>query len=98
MNINLQTCIFNRLWFLRPIRDIDVIKQRQDAVAFFVNPRNIEVFSTLTDCMKNIKNIVVRVCVYEQPRKSNPRFSVFGMHEFIIKVIILHKKERDFFL
>lgn len=47
-----------RLWFLRPIRDIDVIKQRQDAVAFFVNPRNIEVFSTLTDCMKNIKNIV----------------------------------------
>lgn len=47
-----------RLWFLRPIRDIDVIKQRQDAVAFFVNPRNIEVFSTLTDCMKNIKNIM----------------------------------------
>lgn len=47
-----------RLWFLCPIRDIDVIKQRQDAVAFFVNPRNIEVFSTLTDCMKNIKNIV----------------------------------------
>lgn len=47
-----------RLWFLRPIRDLDVIKQRQDAVAFFVNPRNIEVFTTLTDCMKNIKNIV----------------------------------------
>uniref|UniRef100_K1S1Q1 MutS-like protein 5 n=1 Tax=Magallana gigas TaxID=29159 RepID=K1S1Q1_MAGGI len=48
----------DELWFLRPIRDIDVIKQRQDAIAFFVNPRNIEVFSTLTDCMKNIKNIV----------------------------------------
>ncbi|XP_048763209.2 mutS protein homolog 5-like [Ostrea edulis] len=46
-----------RLWFLRPIRDLDVLKQRQDAVAFFVNPRNIEVFTTLTDCMKNVKNI-----------------------------------------
>ncbi|XP_078316540.1 mutS protein homolog 5-like isoform X2 [Crassostrea virginica] len=47
-----------RLWFLRPIRDLDVIRQRQDAVEFFVNPRNMEVVSTLTDCMKNIRNIM----------------------------------------
>ncbi|KAL5016536.1 hypothetical protein ScPMuIL_006125 [Solemya velum] len=46
-----------RLWFLRPYRDCNLLKRRQDAIGFFVNPRNIEVLSTLQDCLKNIKNI-----------------------------------------
>ncbi|KAK3089281.1 hypothetical protein FSP39_002315 [Pinctada imbricata] len=46
-----------RLWFLRPLRDLDILRQRQEAIAFFVEPRNIEAVSTLTNCLKNIKNI-----------------------------------------
>ncbi|XP_077981938.1 mutS protein homolog 5-like [Glandiceps talaboti] len=46
-----------RLWFMRPIQDIDVLKERQAAVAFFVSPRNIEVLTSLQDALRNIKNV-----------------------------------------
>ncbi|KAL3869764.1 hypothetical protein ACJMK2_042401 [Sinanodonta woodiana] len=46
-----------RLWFLRPSRDQTVLKQRFDAISFFVNPINIEVVSSLQDNLKNIKNV-----------------------------------------
>ena len=49
----------HRLWFLRPLRDMAALKQRQDAVAFFTASRNDELASTLHDCIKHIKNIPV---------------------------------------
>ncbi|KAJ8305871.1 hypothetical protein KUTeg_016416, partial [Tegillarca granosa] len=48
-----------RLWFLRPSRNADVLNSRHEALSFFVNPRNIEVTSSLIDCLKHIKNIAV---------------------------------------
>ncbi|XP_013398574.1 mutS protein homolog 5 [Lingula anatina] len=45
-----------RLWFLRPLKDINTLRQRQDAVAFFFNPRNIEINNSLQDCLKHINN------------------------------------------
>ncbi|XP_071511736.1 mutS protein homolog 5-like, partial [Diadema antillarum] len=46
-----------RLWFLRPSRNISLLRERQEAVAFFLNPRNAEVTASLQDCLRNIKNV-----------------------------------------
>ncbi|XP_060085682.1 mutS protein homolog 5-like [Ylistrum balloti] len=46
-----------RLWCMQPLRDLCVLTQRQNAITFFVSPRNIEVLTTLTDCLKHIKNV-----------------------------------------
>ncbi|VDI65653.1 DNA mismatch repair protein MSH5 [Mytilus galloprovincialis] len=46
-----------RVWFLRPLRDQSVLKQRHDAVSFFITPRNIEIVSALSDNLNNVKDI-----------------------------------------
>ncbi|XP_077862967.1 mutS protein homolog 5-like [Saccoglossus kowalevskii] len=46
-----------RLWFLRPLQDVQILKERQDAVAFFLSPRNIEVVTSLQDCLRHIKHV-----------------------------------------
>jgi len=46
-----------RMWFLRPSRDISLLKQRQKAVSYFMGLRNAEVVASLQDCLKHIKNI-----------------------------------------
>lgn len=48
-----------RLWFLRPLKDVIALRQRQDAIAFLASPRNEEVAATLHDCIKHIRNIPV---------------------------------------
>ena len=53
-----------RVWFQRPTRDLEVLKQRQDAIAFFCCARNFEVTSTLMECQKNIKSISVCIQFY----------------------------------
>ncbi|XP_071954087.1 mutS protein homolog 5-like isoform X2 [Antedon mediterranea] len=46
-----------RVWFRRPSRDINLLRQRQEAIAFFMSPRNVEVLSSLQGCLKHIKNV-----------------------------------------
>ncbi|XP_070564390.1 mutS protein homolog 5-like isoform X2 [Ptychodera flava] len=46
-----------RMWFLRPSLDLDLLKERQDAIKFFVSPRNIEICTSLQDALRNIKNV-----------------------------------------
>ncbi|XP_067679638.1 mutS protein homolog 5-like [Haliotis asinina] len=46
-----------RLWFLRPLRNVEILKQRHAAIEFFMHARNIEVLTTLSDCLKHIKNV-----------------------------------------
>lgn len=48
-----------RMWFLRPLRDMGILKQRQEAIAYLGSPRNEELTSTLHDCLKHIKNLPV---------------------------------------
>jgi DNA mismatch repair ATPase MutS len=48
-----------KLWFMRPIRNPVSLKERLDTVEFFANSRNIEMISSLQDCLKHIKNIPV---------------------------------------
>nr|XP_006811330.1 PREDICTED: mutS protein homolog 5-like [Saccoglossus kowalevskii] len=49
--------LFGELWFLRPLQDVQILKERQDAVAFFLSPRNIEVVTSLQDCLRHIKHV-----------------------------------------
>ena len=57
--LNFNNYVYNRVWFLRPLRDQSVLKQRHDAVSFFITPRNIEIVSALSDNLKNVKDIQV---------------------------------------
>ena len=45
-------------WFMRPSMDMEMLQQRQAAVAFFVEPANIESVSALKDALRNTKNIM----------------------------------------
>ena len=51
--------IIFRLWFLRPLKDISVLRQRLDAIEFLSSVKHNNIVSSLTDCLKNIKNIPV---------------------------------------
>ncbi|XP_074643458.1 mutS protein homolog 5-like [Tubulanus polymorphus] len=46
-----------RLWFMRPLKNSQILKQRHSAITFFLNPRNAEVIASMQSCLKNIKNI-----------------------------------------
>lgn len=48
-----------RVWFRRPTTKIQVLKDRQKAVAFFQSPKNIESTVSIQDCLKHIKCISV---------------------------------------
>ena len=56
-----------RLWFTRPLRDLTVLQQRLDAISLLTSPRHVDVTSSLSDCLKHIKNIpvsCVHVCTF----------------------------------
>lgn len=58
-----------RLWFLRPLQDVSVLQQRLEAVSYFISPRNVELVTSLQDCLKNVKNVTVSslelfICTY----------------------------------
>jgi DNA mismatch repair protein MSH5 len=46
-----------RLWFFRPLKNMEALKERQSAVAFFTQQNNDELMKTLGDCLKSIKNL-----------------------------------------
>ena len=50
------------MWFLRPLRDISTLCQRLDAIEYLSSIKNNETVASLTDCLKNIKNIPVCQC------------------------------------
>jgi DNA mismatch repair ATPase MutS len=61
--------LYLRLWFLRPLKDIDVLTKRQSAIEYLHNPSHSDVTSSLSEYLKNIKNVPVSdislyVCVW----------------------------------
>ncbi|KAM6909664.1 mutS protein homolog 5 [Xenentodon cancila] len=46
-----------RQWFLRPTRDLVVLRRRQEVIRFFTSPQNSDVLSTLRASLRNIRNI-----------------------------------------
>ncbi|XP_070196128.1 mutS protein homolog 5-like isoform X2 [Littorina saxatilis] len=46
-----------RLWFVRPLKNLSMLKQRLDAISFLTQPRNIEVLSSLQSNLKHVKNV-----------------------------------------
>ncbi|XP_011405401.2 PREDICTED: mutS protein homolog 5 [Amphimedon queenslandica] len=46
-----------KLWFLRPLKDIGTLSKRLDAIEYLSLIKNNETVASLTDCLKNIKNI-----------------------------------------
>ncbi|CAG5115808.1 unnamed protein product, partial [Candidula unifasciata] len=46
-----------RQWFLRPLRNASVLRQRYNAVSFFLKPSNMETMSCIQGCLKHIKYI-----------------------------------------
>ena len=64
------------MWFLRPSRDISLLKQRQKAVSYFMNFRNSEFVASLQDCLKHIKNVSVsmgKIAVRNELESSVPK-------------------------
>ena len=58
-----------RLWFTRPLRDLAVLTQRQDAVSLLCSPAHSDTAASLCDCLKQVKNIPVsRLAVRVQQR------------------------------
>ena len=49
----------SRLWFVRPLKDLQVLEQRLDAIAYLTEPRHAEVLTSLQSCLKHIKNVAV---------------------------------------
>lgn len=48
-----------RQWFLHPLVNIDEIRERQDAVEFFLQTRNLEAVMTFQGSLKHIRSIGV---------------------------------------
>ena len=44
---------------MQPLKNIDILNERLNAVDYFTNPRHIEVVSSLQSCLKNVRNIPV---------------------------------------
>lgn len=64
------------MWFLRPSRDISLLKQRQNAVSYFMNLRNSELVASLHDCLKHIKNVSVsmgKIVMRNELESSGPK-------------------------
>jgi hypothetical protein len=53
-----------RTWFRHPLRDMSLINERLDTVEFFLSPVNIEVASSLQNCLKNMKHLGVCSLLY----------------------------------
>lgn len=49
--------------FLRPSLDIELIKERQKTISFFLRPGNVETLSMLTKSLKKLKNMVSSVAL-----------------------------------
>lgn len=69
------------MWFLRPSRDISLLRKRQKAVSYFVSLRNAELVASLQDCLKHIKNVSVShliadpFCVWNMFAHTKPFFN-----------------------
>ena len=48
-----------RLLFLRPTSDRDVLENRLNTIEFLLKPDTIEVVTSLTDCLRKIKNVAI---------------------------------------
>ncbi|KAM8870863.1 mutS protein homolog 5 [Spinachia spinachia] len=46
-----------RQWFLRPTKDLAVLRRRQEVIRFFTSPRNSDALDTLRSSLRNISNI-----------------------------------------
>ena len=46
-----------RQWFLRPLYDIQAIKNRQDSISLFLNPDNAGIVDQISSTIRIVKNI-----------------------------------------
>ena len=59
-----------RMWFRRPTTNIQILKERQKAVAFFQSPQNVETTASIQDCLKQIKCISVSMHNYSAQQRG----------------------------
>jgi len=62
MFIPFSMCFFfppYRTWFERPLKSREDIECRHAAIAYLINPRNLELVNSLEESIKHIKNISV---------------------------------------
>lgn len=48
-----------RLWFLQPLKNIEKLKERHEAVSFFADQRYMEITLSLQKCLHQIKDTKV---------------------------------------
>lgn len=46
-----------RNWFLRPLRDLTILEQRHNAIAYLMSGSHIEIVHNLEGCLKQIRNV-----------------------------------------
>ena len=44
-------------WFKTPSRDVNILKQRQEAIGYFAKNENLDKVVALSDCLKNVKSL-----------------------------------------
>ena len=76
-----------RLWFLRPLADMSVLRERQEAVEFLKSPTHDETTTMLYDCIKHIKNIPVSPPSVSFSLSMAVDTSIYGLHQRILSKI-----------
>ena len=59
--VKVDLCFRFRQWFLRPLKREDELNDRLDVVTFFTNHRNVEAVTSIQTCLKDIRNLEVKV-------------------------------------
>ena len=60
-HVKVDLCFRFRQWFLRPLKREDELNDRLDVVTFFTNHRNVEAVTSIQTCLKDIRNLEVKV-------------------------------------
>ena len=69
---------------MRPLRHLERLTARQDAIAFFMNPRHVDTVSTLQTCLKHIRNTSVS-CPHLAPESH---FHMVKLVTVVVTVVV----------
>ena len=68
----------SRLWFLQPLKNIEKLRERHEAVAFFAEQQQLEITSSLQKCLHQIKDTKV------VPEMLNRSTTVIHFHVILL--------------
>lgn len=63
-------------WFKTPSRDVNVIKQRQEAIGYFSLNENLDKVMAFNDCLKNVKSLTKIIAKMASSQISVPDWNI----------------------